>query len=86
MQTCKRQTTFEKGSKTGPQNYFFISLQIIEMIGHDQNIFKQKENSPQISIWFSKKPSTNICLGHITDKIIIGFKKGFFTEIILIEL
>lgn len=56
------------------------------MIGHDQNIFKQKENSPQISIWFSKKPSTNICLGHITDKIIIGFKKGFFTEIILIEL
>ena len=86
MQTCKCQTTFEKGSKTGPQNYFPISLQIIERIAHDQNIFKQKENSPQISVWFSKKLSTNTCLGHITDKIIRGFKKGFFTGMVLIEL
>ena len=80
MQTCKRQTTFEKGSKTGPPSYFLILLQIIERIAHDPNIFKQKENSPQISIWFSKKPSTNTCLGHITDKIIIGFKKDFLLE------
>ena len=35
---------------------------------------------------FQKNFSTNTCLGHLTDKITTGFKKGVFTGMILIDL
>ena len=35
---------------------------------------------------FRKNYSTNTCLGHLTDKITTGFKKGLFTGMIFINL
>ena len=34
---------------------------------------------------FRKNYSTNTCLGHLTEKITIGFEKGLFTGMILID-
>ena len=45
-------------------------------------IFEQKQNSLQISIWFLKNYFTNTCLGYPTDKVTTGFEKDVFTGMI----
>ena len=51
-----------------------------------QRIFLEEQTSVQVLVGFSKKCSTNTCLGYLTDKITTGFENGLFTGMILIHL
>ena len=61
---------------------------IIERIVHDQKEESLSKNKLlyRFQSGFRKNYSTNTCLGHLTDKITTGFKKGLFTGMILIDL
>ena len=90
---AKVKPLFKKGSKTDPQNYrpvsrLPISSKIIERIIHDQTqeFLSKTKILYRFQSGFRKNCSTNTCLGHLTDKITIGFEKGIFTGVILIEL
>ena len=77
------------GKKTGPSNHRPISLlpiisKVIDRIVHNQtNIFLLKNN-----IWynfqsgFRPNHSTNLCLAHLTEKILKGFDEGLLIGMI----
>ena len=83
----------KKGSKTDPQNYRPISVlpiltKNIARFIHDQTQESLSKNKIlyRFQSGFPKNYSTNSCLGHLTDKITIGFEKGIFAGMILIDL
>ena len=76
---------FKNGSKTDPQIYHSISLlpllsEIIGRIVHDQTQEFLSKNKILYRftyfnlVFFKKSFSTNICLGHLTDKITTRFE------------
>ena len=77
-------------SKLPPSpNVFTETLsKIIERIIHDQTqeFLSKNKILYRFQSGFRKNYSTNTCLGHLTDKITIGFEKGLFTGMILIDL
>ena len=90
---AKVKPLFKKGSKTDPQNHRPISLlpilsKIIERIIHDQTqeFLGKNKILYRFQSGFRKNYSTNTCLGCLSDKITVGFQKGLFTGMILIDL
>ena len=90
---AKVKPPFKKCSETNPQYYcpfWFLLLlsKTIERIVNDQTEEFLSENKIlyMFQSAFGKKYSTNICLGHLADKITTGFGKALFTGMILINL
>ena len=90
---AKVKPLLKKGSKTDPQNYRPISVlpiltKNIARFIHDQTQESLSKNKIlyRFQSGFPKNYSTNSCLGHLTDKITIGFEKGIFAGMILINL
>ena len=90
---AKVKPLLKKGSKTDPQNYRPISVlpiltKNIARFIHDQTQVSLSKNKIlyRFQSGFPKNYSTNSCLGHLTDKITIGFEKGIFAGMILIDL
>ena len=90
---AKVKPLLKKGSKTDPQNYRPISVlpiltKNIARFIHDQTQESLSKNKIlyRFQSGFPKNYSTNSCLGHLTDKITIGFEKGIFAGMILIDL
>ena len=84
---------YKKGCKTDPKNYRPISLlplvsKVFEKIVHNQTQSFLDENNILYNSQsgFSKKYSTDSCLGLLTDKVAKGFDSGVYTGMILIDL
>ena len=94
--TCKvakLKPIYKKGKKTYPSNYRPISLipiisKVIEKIVHDQTnkFFSENNIFYNFQSGFRPNHSTNLCLAHLTDKILKGFDEGLLTGMIHIDL
>ena len=84
---------YRKGKKTDPSNCRPISLlptisKVIEGIVHDQTNKFLSENNILYNFQSGFRPNhlTNLCLAHLTYKILKGFNEGLLTGMILIDL
>ena len=66
--------------------YLFYKKLLKSLFSKNTGSFKERSNSSQIPIWFSKILYYNICLRNVTDKITTGLEKDLFTGMILVEL
>ena len=93
FEVAKLKPTYKKGKKTNVSNYRPFSLlpvisKVIERIVHDQtNKFLSEYNILyNFQSAFRPNYSANLCLAHLTDKILKEFDKGLPTGMILIHL
>ena len=94
MQSCKTKAYLQKkGKKTDSSNYRTISLlpiisKVIERIAHDQTDTFLSENSILYNFQFGFRPNhpKNLCLSHLTDKILKEFDEGLLNGMMLTDL
>ena len=90
---AKLKPLYKRRCKTNPETFKPISLlpsisKVIERIVYDlvDNFLLQSNTSYNYQSGFRKNHSTDLCLSFLNDKILKGVDKGFFTEMILINL
>ena len=93
FEVAKLKPNYKKGKQTDVSNYRPFSLlpvisEVIERIVHDQTNKLLPENNILYNFESAFRPnySTNLCLAHLTDKILKEFHKGLPTGMILIYL
>ena len=89
---AKLKPIYKKGKKAYPSNYRPICLlpiisKVIDRVAHDQTNKSLSENILyNFQSGFIPNHATNLCLAHLTDKILEGFDEGLLTGMILTYL
>ena len=89
---AKLKPIYKKGKKAYPSNYRPICLlpiisKVIDRTAHDQTNKSLSENILyNFQSGFIPNHATNLCLAHLTDKILEGFDEGLLTGMILTDL